>query len=176
MMFGAGIGIGMLTFSTAEPLYHFSSNPDIIRGFVEPQSAENVRGAFKWSLLHWGFGAWGCYCIAAMALGYFSYNRGLPLTIRSSLVPLFGRRLEGILGNVVDITAVIATVLGVAVTIAFGVSQFSAGMYEVSGAQWAGRQRGCTNQRRHDHRPGHYYDGFNPVCTIGRRQRYQMVI
>jgi len=136
MMFGAGIGIGMLTFAIAEPLYHFSVNPDTILGYAPGASAENVRHAFKWSFLHWGFSAWGSYALVGLSMAFFSYNRGLPLTIRSGLTSLFGRSLSGMLGHVVDIAAVIATILGVAVTIGFGVAQFSAGMYEVSGAQW----------------------------------------
>ncbi len=136
MMFGAGIGIGMLTFAIAEPLYHYTINPDTILGYAEGESAENVRHAFKWSFLHWGFSAWGSYALVGLSMAFFSYNRGLPLTIRSGLASLFGRSLSGPLGHVVDIAAVIATILGVAVTIGFGVAQFSAGMYEVSGAQW----------------------------------------
>ncbi|MFT4520408.1 MAG: choline/carnitine/betaine transport [Halioglobus sp.] len=136
MMFGAGIGIGMLTFSTAEPIYHFASNPDTILGNAQGETAENVRHAFKWSFLHWGFSAWGCYALVGLSMAFFSFNRGLPLTIRSGLASLFGRNLSGALGHTVDIAAVIATILGVAVTIGFGVSQFAAGMYEVSGAQW----------------------------------------
>lgn len=90
MMFGAGIGIGMLTFATAEPLYHWQSNPDTIRGLTEGTTAGNVRSAYEWSFLHWGFGAWGAYALAGLGLAFFSYRRGLPLTIRSSLTPLFG--------------------------------------------------------------------------------------
>ena len=136
MMFGAGIGIGMLTFATAEPLYHFSTNPDTILGYARGESAENVRHAFKWSFLHWGLSAWGCYALVGLSMAFFSFNRGLPLTIRSGLTSLFGRSLSGPLGHAVDIAAVIATILGVAVTIGFGVTQFAAGMYEISGAQW----------------------------------------
>lgn len=136
MMFGAGIGIGMLTFATAEPLYHFSVNPDTILGYAQSESANNVRHAFKWSFLHWGLSAWGAYALVGLSMAFFSFNRGLPLTIRSGLAPLFGRSLNGGLGHAVDITAVIATILGVAVTIGFGVSQFAAGMYEISGAPW----------------------------------------
>lgn len=136
MMFGAGIGIGMLTFATAEPVNHFITNPDTLLGNVESGSAENLPHALKWTILHWGMSAWGCYALGALALAYSSFNRGLPLTIRSALVPLFGRRLEGGLGHVVDITAIIATLVGIAVTIGFGVSQFVAGVYEVSGADW----------------------------------------
>ncbi len=136
MMFGAGIGIGMLTFATAEPISHFVNNPDTIRGFSQPESEGNVINAFKWSFLHWGLGAWGCYSLSGMAMAFFSFKYDLPLTTRSSLTPLFGRYLKGGLGHFVDITAVIATVLGVAVTIGFGVSQFAAGVYEVSGINW----------------------------------------
>lgn len=136
MMFGAGIGIGMLTYSTAEPIYHFSTNPDVIMGLVEGGTEENVRSAFRWSFLHWGLSAWGCYALAGLALAFFSYNRGLPLTIRSGLAALFGRSLSGTSGHLVDIIAVVATILGVSVTIGFGVSQFAAGMFNITGAQW----------------------------------------
>ncbi len=136
MMFGAGIGIGMLTFATAEPIYHFAQNPSTIMGLTQPETAENVRAAYKWSFLHWGLPAWSAYAIVGLSLAFFSYNRGLPLTIRSALAPLFGRSLEGRLGDIVDITAVIATITGVAVTIGFGLSQFASGMHSVFGSEW----------------------------------------
>jgi choline/carnitine/betaine transport len=136
MMFGAGIGIGMLTYATGEPIYHFATNPDVILGKMAGESPEVVRMAFKWSFLHWGMSAWGCYALTGLALAFFSYRRGLPLTIRSGLTPLFGRSLSGWLGHAVDIVAVIATVLGVAVTIGFGVSQFSSGLYNITGSGW----------------------------------------
>lgn len=136
MMFGAGIGIGMLTYATGEPIYHFSTNPEVIQGLVPAESAEVVRHAYKWSFLHWGLSAWGCYALTGLALAFFSYRRGLPLTIRSGLTPLFGTSLSGGLGHLVDIVAVIATVLGVAVTIGFGVAQLSSGLHNITGAGW----------------------------------------
>ncbi|SEQ19847.1 choline/carnitine/betaine transport [Loktanella sp. DSM 29012] len=136
MMFGAGIGIGMLTYATAEPIYHFGINPDTITGATTSSAADNVISAYKWSFLHWGFSAWGCYAIVGLALAFFSYSRGLPLTIRSGLTPLFGRALEGPLGHVIDIVSVIATILGVAVTIGYGVSQFASGVFNITGAAW----------------------------------------
>ena len=136
MMFGAGLGIGMLTYSTAEPIYHFASNPDVLLGTVKAHSIDNVRPAFKWGLFHWGLTPWGIYAVLGIALGYFSYNKGLPLTIRSGLYPLFGKAITGPLGNIVDIVAILATVIGVAVTIGFGVSQFASGVFNISGAQW----------------------------------------
>lgn len=144
MMFGAGIGIGMLTYSTGEPIYHFSTNPEVITGQVSAESAEVVRSAFKWSFMHWGLSAWGCYALTGLALAFFSYRRGLPLTIRSGLTPLFGRSLSGPLGHTIDIVAVIATVLGVAVTIGFGVSQFASGVYNITGAAWVMQSDGIT--------------------------------
>ncbi|MFQ8433926.1 BCCT family transporter [Amaricoccus sp. W119] len=136
MMFGAGIGIGMMTYSTAEPIYHFSTNPDVIKGTVAGASVETVRSAYKWSFLHWGLTPWGAYALVGLSLAFFSYSRGLPLTIRSGLAPLFGDALRGPLGHVIDIVAVVATVLGVAVTIGFGVSQFASGLYAITGAEW----------------------------------------
>ncbi len=136
MMFGAGIGIGMMTYATAEPLFHFANNPDTILGLSQANSENNILPSMKWAFFHWGFSAWGCYAMIGVCLAFFSYNRGLPLTIRSALTPLFGKSLEGPLGHIVDISAVIATVLGVAVTVGFGVSQYASGIYEVFGFEW----------------------------------------
>lgn len=136
MLFGAGIGIGMLTYSTGEPLSHFTNNPDIIAGMVEARSPEAVRSAYRYSLLHWGLAAWGIYAIVGLSIGYVSYRRGLPLTIRSGLAPIFGKYLSGSAGHLVDIVAVVATVLGIAVTLSIGVNQFIAGLYNVFGAEW----------------------------------------
>lgn len=136
MMFGAGIGIGMLTFATAEPMYHFGSNPSTIMGLTEGSTAGNVRDAYIWSFTHWGLAAWASYAIVGLALAYFSYRRGLPLTIRSALVPLFGNKMSGILGHVVDVVAVVATVLGVSQTLGFGVEQFVAGLVRIGVGDW----------------------------------------
>lgn len=137
MVFGAGIGVGLMTYSTAEPIHHFSSNPEVIVGAVEGESVEAIRSTFKWSFFHWGFSAWGCYALTGLALAFFSYSRGLPLTIRSALFAIFGRSLSGSLGHIVDIVAVIAVILGVTVTVGFGVSQFASGVFNATGASWA---------------------------------------
>ena len=131
MMFGAGIGVGMLTWAVAEPVYHFGNNPEVIKGLTNGGTADNLRMAYKWSFLHWGLGAWACYAIAGLSLAFFSYRRNLPLTIRSSLTPLFGKTLSGPLGNVIDIVAVVATILGVAQTLGFGVEQFVSGLARI---------------------------------------------
>lgn len=131
MMFGAGIGVGMLTWAVAEPVSHFNSNPETIMGLTTGGEADNISMAFKWSFLHWGFSAWACYAICGLSLAYFSYRRGLPLTIRSGLTPLFGQRLSGTFGHVIDVVAVVATILGVAQTLGFGVDQFVAGLTRI---------------------------------------------
>lgn len=136
MLFGAGIGIGMLTYSTGEPLAHFQNNPDIIRGTIEPASAEAVRPAYIYTFLHWGLAAWATYGLVGLAIGYVAYRRGLPLTIRSALAPLFGRVMSGGAGHVVDIVAVVATVLGVATTMGLGVEQFIAGLDRLGLGDW----------------------------------------
>lgn len=136
MMFGAGIGIGMLTFATAEPMYHFAKNPATIMGLTEGSTAGNVRDAYIWSFTHWGLAAWASYAIVGLALGYFSYRRGLPLTIRSALTPLFGQKLSGPLGHAIDVVAVVATVLGVSQTLGFGVEQFISGLSRIGVGDW----------------------------------------
>ena len=136
MMFGAGIGIGMLTYSTAEPIFHFANNPDTIKGITDSLDENNVRNAYKWAMLHYGLTPWACYGVVGMSLGYLSYNRGLPLTIRSALQPLFGRSMSGGPGHVVDIVAILATIVGLSVTIGYGVSQFASGLFNISGASW----------------------------------------
>ena len=125
MIFGAGIGIGMLTYSTAEPITHFANSPDTIRGLSDGLDINNVRNAYKWAMLHYGLTAWACFGVVGLSLGYLSYNRQLPLTIRSGLEPLFGQTMSGTIGNVVDIVAILATIVGLGVTIGFGVSQFA---------------------------------------------------
>lgn len=136
MMFGAGVGIGMLTYSTAEPIFHFMSNPETIQGLATAQTADNVRNAYKWGLFHWALTPWGIYAVLGISLSYFSYNKGQPLTIRSSLRPLFGKAVDGPLGNIIDIVAILATIIGVAVTIGYGVAQFASGVFNITEASW----------------------------------------
>ena len=136
MIFGAGIGIGMLTYSTAEPITHFANSPDTIRGLSDGLDINNVRNAYKWAMLHYGLTAWACFGVVGLSLGYLSYNRQLPLTIRSGLEPLFGQTMSGTIGNIVDIVAILATIVGLGVTIGFGVSQFASGLFNITGASW----------------------------------------
>ena len=136
MMFGAGIGIGMLTFATAEPMYHFAKNPSTIMGLTEGSTVGNVRDAYIWSFTHWGLAAWAAYSIVGLALAFHAYRRGLPLTIRSSLAPLFGEKLSGKIGHSIDVVAVVATVLGISQTLGFGVEQFISGLSTIGFGDW----------------------------------------
>ena len=136
MMFGAGIGVGMMTWSVAEPLYHLQESPEVILGMADKSQPNNAINAFKWAYLHWGLSAWACYAISGLALGYFAYRRHLPLTIRSSLAELFGSKLEGSLGHCVDVVAVVATILGISQTLGFGVEQFVAGLHRIGFGDW----------------------------------------
>lgn len=145
MMFGAGIGVGMLTWAVAEPVYHFQKNPEVIQGLAQAGNPDNLMNAFRWSYLDWGFSAWASYAVAGLAMGFFAYRRGLPLTIRSSLAPLFGKRLSGWSGHAIDVFAVIATILGVAQTIGLGVEQFVAGMSRIGIGDWLLNDKGTAS-------------------------------
>jgi choline/glycine/proline betaine transport protein len=117
------MGIGLMFWSVAEPLTHLQNPP----GAAGMTAAGAVR-AMDLTFLHWGFHAWGIYALVGLALASFTFNRGLPLTIRSAFYPLLGERIYGPIGNVIDILAVIATLFGVATSLGFGVAQINAGL------------------------------------------------
>ncbi|KPA20755.1 Glycine betaine transporter OpuD [Shimia sp. SK013] len=136
MMFGAGLGVGLMVFATAEPLGLWGSNPVVVAGDVAGNSEEALQSAYRYTFAHYGFHAWAIYVVTGLSLAYYAYTRGMPLTIRSALTPLFGSLMNGALGHVVDVLGVVATILGVSVTIGFGVSQFIDGMYAITGMTW----------------------------------------
>lgn len=136
MMFGAGLGVGLMVYATAEPMGLWGSNPEILKGAVEPNTAEALTSAYRYTFLHYGFHAWAIYVVTGLSLAYYAYSRDMPLTIRAALTPLFGSWLNGFLGHLVDILGVVATILGVSVTIGFGVSQLVDGMYAITDMAW----------------------------------------
>ncbi|MBU2994728.1 BCCT family transporter [Octadecabacter sp. 1_MG-2023] len=136
MMFGAGLGVGLMVFATAEPLGLWGSNPLTVSGEVTANSPEAVQSAYRYTFLHYGLHAWAIYVVTGLSLAYYAYTRDMPLTIRSALTPLLGRAANGFIGHVVDVLGVVATILGVSVTIGFGVSQFIDGVYAVTGMEW----------------------------------------
>ena len=136
MMFGAGLGVGLMVFATAEPLGLWGSNPVVLAQDVAPNTEEAIQSGFRYTFLHYGFHAWAIYVVTGLSLAYYAYTRGMPLTIRTALTPLFGKLMNGFLGHVVDVLGVVATILGVSVTIGFGVSQFVDGVYAITGMEW----------------------------------------
>lgn len=136
MMFGAGLGVGLMVYATAEPLGLWARNPEIIRGNVQALTPEALESAYRYSFMHYGFHAWSIYVVTGLCLAYYAYTRDMPLTIRSALAPIFGAALNGPLGHIVDILGIVATIMGVAVTIGYGVSQLVEGSYAVFGYQW----------------------------------------
>jgi len=136
MMFGAGLGVGLMVYATAEPMGLWGSNPLVLAGEVVGNKPEALTSAYRYTFLHYGFHAWAIYVVTGLSLAYYAYSRKMPLTIRSALTPLFGRFLNGALGHIVDILGVVATILGVSVTIGFGVSQLVDGLYAITDMAW----------------------------------------
>ena len=136
MMFGAGLGVGLMVYATAEPMGLWGSNPVILEGEATANTADALTSAYRYTFLHYGFHAWAIYVVTGLSLAYYAYSRGMPLTIRAALTPLFGRLMNGFLGHVVDILGVVATILGVSVTIGFGVSQLVDGIYAITDMTW----------------------------------------
>ncbi|AGP48474.1 glycine/betaine ABC transporter [Psychrobacter sp. G] len=128
MLFSAGIGIGLVYWGTAEPLYHFMAPP-----LGEAETVEAAKQAMSISFLHWGLHAWAIYTIVALALAYFHFRRGLPLSIRSTLYPLIGEKIYGRWGHTVDILAVFGTMFGVVTSLGLGVMQINSGLENLFG-------------------------------------------
>lgn len=126
MLISAGMGIGLMFWSIAEPLTHFQ-DPSPMFG-VAGGSAEAAQAAFAVTYFHWGLHPWGIYALVGLALAFFTFNRGLPLTLRSAFHPLLGERIHGWWGNLVDILAVLATLCGLATSLGLGVQQVGSGL------------------------------------------------
>lgn len=136
MMFGAGLGVGLMVYATGEPLLEWASNPETVLGNVEPLKEETLRSTYRYVFLHNGLHAWSIYVVTAISMAYYAYRRDMPLTLRAGLTPLFGSRINGPIGHVVDILGMVATVLGIAVTIGYGISQLADGAYIILGSDW----------------------------------------
>ena len=125
MLFAAGMGVGLMFFGVAEPLTHYLS--DITTGSAEHKQQE----ALLHTLFHWGIHAWAVYGTIALALAYFGFRYKLPLALRSCFYPLLKERINGKLGDLIDIMALLATLFGVITTLGFGASQLGAGLHQV---------------------------------------------
>jgi BCCT family betaine/carnitine transporter len=141
MLFAAGMGIGLMFFGVLEPVYHMAissplgtPSPFDADGNIIPANVDRAKAmGLAATIYHWGLHPWAIYAVVALALGLFSYNKGLPLTIRSAFYPIFGERIWGWTGHVIDILAVFATLFGLATSLGFGAQQANAGLNHVFG-------------------------------------------
>ena len=125
MLFSAGMGMGMVFWTTAEPISHaFKSSPS-----GELGTPKAIEESLQYSFFHWGIHAWAVYALVALVLAYFKFHKGYPGLISATLTPLFGeKRMQGTFGHMIDTLAVVATVVGVAATLGFGSAQINEGL------------------------------------------------
>ncbi|RNL86584.1 BCCT family transporter [Halostreptopolyspora alba] len=130
MLFAAGMGIGLVFWGVAEPLHHFAGIPNRSSEVAQGgDAAATAEGALVQTLVHWGLHPWAIYAVVGLAVAYTVHRRGRPVSLRWVLEPLLGERwVRGALGDVIDVTAVIGTVFGVATSLGLGVSQIAAGV------------------------------------------------
>src|SRR5690625_5054356 len=126
MLFAAGMGIGLMYWSVAEPVGYFTEwagSPLNVAGGTE----EAKKASLGALMYHWGLHPWGIYAVVALTLAFFGYNKGMPMTVRTGFYPLLGDRVWGRTGNVIDSLATIATLFGLATSLGFGAMQAAAG-------------------------------------------------
>ena len=132
MMFSAGMGIGLMFFGVAEPLYHYASPPP---GTVDAETTDAVQTAMATTLFHWTLHPWAIYCVVGIAIAYGTFRRGRSQLISSAFAPLLGERTHGPLGRFIDILAIFATLFGSAASLGLGALQIGGGIEFVG---WAG--------------------------------------
>ena len=137
MLFAAGMGIGLMFYGVSEPISHFTSS--LAEGAGAPDSwaplagapgdpAEAIRLGMAATIFHWGLHPWAIYAVVGLSLALFAYNKGLPLSIRSMFYPIFGDRVWGWTGHIIDTLAVFATLFGLATSLGIGAEQANAGL------------------------------------------------
>ena len=125
MLFSAGMGVGLVFYGVAEPLGYTTSSPK--PGWdVEGVEASGV--AMAQTFLHWGLHPWAAYAVIGLAIAYAMHRRGRPVSIRWALEPIFGDRVKGWIGDVIDVLAIFGTVFGIATSLGLGAQQIAAGM------------------------------------------------
>lgn len=128
MLFAAGVGIDMLFYSVTGPITQYVTPPN-----ADPRSIEAARDSVVWTMFHYGIGGWAMYSLLGMAMGYFAYRWGMPLSIRAVLYPLLGKRVRGRVGDGIDIVTLVGTVMGVATSMGIGVVLLSVGFSTMFG-------------------------------------------
>ena len=134
MLFSAGIGIGLMFWGAAEPLAYYTGWFGTPLG-VEAETPAAHDLALSSTMFHWGLNAWSVYAILGLALAYFTFSKGLPLTVRSAFYPLLGDRIWGWPGHLIDLLAVIATLFGLATSLGLGAQQISSGLGYIFGIE-----------------------------------------
>jgi choline/carnitine/betaine transport len=134
MLLSAGMGIGLMFWSVGEPIFHYGAPSPMFTG-IQPNTAEAAQAAMGLTYFHWGLHPWSIYALVGLGLAFFSFNRGLPLTIRSIFYPLLGNRIYGFWGNLIDILSVLATLAGLATSLGLGVQQVNAGLNALFGIE-----------------------------------------
>lgn len=127
MLFAAGMGIGLVFWAVAEPVAYYTGWHGTPLG-VASYTPEALQGALAATMYHWGVHPWAIYSIVALAIAFFSFNKGLPLTIRSVLYPLLGDRVWGVAGHLIDTLAILATLFGLATSLGLGAKQAASGL------------------------------------------------
>lgn len=128
MLFSAGLGSGLIYWGVAEPMYHIQDNPFMVRDGIEAGSVEAAGTAILITDFHWGLHGWALYVLVGLSLAYFSYRKGLPLTLRSALYPILKDKVYGPWGHLVDLIGVFGTIFGLATSLGLGVTPIAAGM------------------------------------------------
>ncbi|WP_280217395.1 choline BCCT transporter BetT [Nocardia neocaledoniensis] len=128
MLFAAGIGIDLMFFSVAEPVYNYLRPP-----LGEPGTDQTARDAVTWTIFHYGVTGWAMYALMGGALAYFAFRHNLPLTIRAALYPIFGKRVHGRWGDAIDVAAVLGTIFGIATSLGIGIVQLNYGLHQLFG-------------------------------------------
>lgn len=131
MLFSAGMGIGLMFWSVAEPLRHLATPPH----GAAPGSEAAYEDAIATTFLHWGLHAWAIYALTGLAIAWFAFSRNLPLSLRSTFEPILGRHIHGWPGHLIDILASVATLFGVATSLGLGAQQVNAGLGHVFGIE-----------------------------------------
>ncbi len=126
MLFAAGMGIGLMYFSVAEPISHYA-DPSVAGLSLE----QRAKDAQLYTFFHWGIHAWAIYGVVGLSLGYFTYRYRLPLSLRSCFYPLLKDKINGRSGDVIDMFALCSTFFGITTTLGFGVMQLSAGLVHI---------------------------------------------
>ncbi|WP_283710744.1 BCCT family transporter [Pseudoalteromonas prydzensis] len=134
MLFAAGMGIGLMFWGVAEPVAYYTGWYETPLN-VTPNTPEAAKLAMGATMFHWGLHPWAIYAVVALSLAFFTYNKGLPLSIRSIFYPILGDRTWGWPGHVIDILAVLATLFGLATSLGLGAQQASAGIDHVFGIE-----------------------------------------